>query len=74
MTKRQREKAVKAAYLEAAGELHGRDGECEIDGNAKVSMGDDPGAYVAAWVWVPRSEIVQYLPEELAAEFDGGEE
>lgn len=26
--------------------------DIEIDGNAVVSRGDDPGAFVAAWVWV----------------------
>jgi len=76
MTNRQREKAVKAAYVEAAIELRGRDGGCEIAGNAKVSMGGDPGAYVQAWVWVPDHKMAQYLPEELriGAEFAGGEE
>lgn len=75
MTKRQRKKAIiRQAYVDAASDMHSRDGECEIDGNAKVSMGDDPGAYVQAWVWVPRSKILGYLPEELAAEFGGGEE
>ena len=30
-----------------------RDGEIEIDDNAKVSVsGDGEGAYVQAWVWV----------------------
>ena len=28
------------------------EGETEIDRNAKVSEGDDNGAYVQAWVWV----------------------
>ena len=36
-----------------AKELYYRDGEIEIDSNAIISRGDDPGAYVAAWVWVP---------------------
>jgi hypothetical protein len=27
-------------------------GEIEIDEDAKVSQGDDNGAYVQAWVWV----------------------
>lgn len=26
--------------------------DIEIDGNAVVSRGEDPGAFVAAWVWV----------------------
>ena len=28
------------------------DGELEVDENATVSMGEDPGAYVQAWLWV----------------------
>lgn len=39
------------AYREAASELS-KDGELEIDDGAIVSMGDDPGAYVMAWLWV----------------------
>jgi hypothetical protein len=39
-------------YIGAAREKYGRDGEIEIDHNAVVSRGDDPGAYVQAWVWV----------------------
>lgn len=30
-----------------------RDGELELDENAKVSEGDDNGAYVQTWMWVP---------------------
>jgi hypothetical protein len=52
--------ATKAVYREAAQQNLARGGELEVDENAKVSMGDDDGAYVAAWVWVPRSS----LPEE----------
>lgn len=29
-----------------------KDGELEIDDDAEVSMGEDPGAYVMAWTWV----------------------
>jgi hypothetical protein len=36
-----------------AKELYCRDGEIEVDSNAIISFGDDDGAYVAAWVWVP---------------------
>jgi len=31
-------------------------GEIEVDSDAIISYGDDPGAYVAAWVWVPFEE------------------
>ncbi len=40
------------AYREAARRLHQHEGECEVDDGAVVSFGDDPGAYVQAWVWV----------------------
>lgn len=30
-----------------------RDGELELDSDAKVSEGDDNGAYVQTWMWVP---------------------
>lgn len=39
-------------YRRAAKEQHHRDGEIEVDDDAKVSLGDDPGAYVQAWIWV----------------------
>jgi hypothetical protein len=39
------------AYV-AAAKLHGKEGELEIDDNARVSKGDDDGAYVEAWIWV----------------------
>lgn len=29
------------------------EGELELDENAKVSEGDDNGAYVQVWMWVP---------------------
>ena len=47
--------AIDAAYRTAAKKQWERDGELEIDDNAVVSIGDDPGAYVAAWVWVADS-------------------
>jgi hypothetical protein len=39
-----------------ARELYHRDGQIEVDGNARISRGDDEGAYVEAWVWVPLKE------------------
>lgn len=41
-----------AWYLQRAREALVRDGELEIDSDAKVSMGADNGAYVQCWVWV----------------------
>jgi hypothetical protein len=49
--------ATKAAYRQYAQENLHRDGEQEFDESAKVSMGDDDGAYVQAWIWVPRSSL-----------------
>jgi hypothetical protein len=45
-----------AWFRARAKELYGKDGEIEVDSNALISYGDDPGAYVAAWVWVPFEE------------------
>jgi len=39
-------------YIEAARRLYEREGECEIDDNAKISRGDPDGSYVQAWVFV----------------------
>ena len=52
------------AYRAAATQQWHREGEIEIDSNAVVSKGDDPGAYVAAWVWVPDSGIDTTATEE----------
>jgi len=43
-------------YRAAAKELHEVEGEIEIDGNAAVSRGNYPGAWVRAWVWVPSDD------------------
>jgi hypothetical protein len=41
------------AYIARARDQWHRDGEVEIDDpGVIVSAGDDPGAYVLAWVWV----------------------
>jgi hypothetical protein len=45
------------AYRAAAKSMFEDEGTLEIDGNAIVSIGDDPGAYVEAWVWVPQENI-----------------
>ena len=39
-----------------AKELYCEEGQIEVDDNARVSIGDDDGAYVEAWVWVPLKE------------------
>ena len=45
-------------HYRAAARRHHRDGELEIDPGAVVSKGDDPGAYVMAWLWIDDSELV----------------
>lgn len=40
-----------ARMIDLAHEQWGQDG-IDIDADAVVSRGDDPGAYVAAWLWV----------------------
>ncbi|MGQ0565622.1 MAG: hypothetical protein ACT4OK_11195 [Gemmobacter sp.] len=52
----QRSQEIDAAYVAAAQAQHGDDGFCEIDDGALVSIGDDPGAYVMAWVWVDAAD------------------
>lgn len=44
------------AYREAARDYQ-RDGDLEFDDNAVVSLGDDPGAYVQCWKWIPKSHL-----------------
>jgi len=44
------------AYREAARKRYGSD-DIAVDGNAGVSYGSDPGAFVAAWLWVPEEDI-----------------
>lgn len=39
-------------YLNRAFDEHYSEGCVEVDSNAIVSKGEDPGAYVQAWVWV----------------------
>jgi hypothetical protein len=43
-------------YRDGARELYCEDGEFEVDSNGRISRGDDQGAYVEAWVWVPDDE------------------
>lgn len=40
---------IKTAYRNA---VKAKDGKIEIDPDAEVSIGDDPGAYVQVWMWV----------------------
>lgn len=40
------------AYVAAAQTRYNDDGTCEVDVGALVSISEDGGAYVMAWVWV----------------------
>lgn len=44
-------------WIAAAKRLHQREGTIEVDDNALVSISDDGGAYVAAWVWVYDTDL-----------------
>lgn len=44
-------------YRLAARNTYGRDGGVEIDDTALVRLGNDPGAYVQAWVWVSEDDL-----------------
>lgn len=50
-----------ADYRDAARELKEHEGELEIDDEAVVSQGGDPGAYVQAWVWIPTREALDVV-------------
>ncbi len=41
----------------AAARRHACEGALEVDGNAVVSIGADPGAYVQSWLWIDADEI-----------------
>lgn len=41
-----------AKYRQAAKDTYQAEGITEIDDDAVISEGNDPGAYVMAWVWV----------------------
>jgi len=45
-----------AWFRQRAKELYHDEGEIEVDDGATVSIGEDAGAYVQAWVWVPSEE------------------
>lgn len=52
-TSEERENIV---WRDVARRLHQKDGEVEIDDDAKVSRADEPGAWVQAWVYVPAAK------------------
>ena len=46
---------------QVANELYGRDGELEFDDDAKISRGDEDGAYVQCWRWIYYEDVVTHL-------------
>lgn len=58
---------MRQAYRDAV-EL--REGDLEMDQDAEVSLGDDPGAYVMVWKWVSDEDagILHVEPEEVDME------
>ena len=56
------EEHMEEAYLKAAKKLYERKGSIEIDRNATVSLGEEDGAYVQAWVWVDGEAARDFLP------------
>ncbi len=44
-------------YIDAARLQYESEGEVEFDDDARISHGDDPGAYVQAWVWVNDNQV-----------------
>lgn len=61
-------------YRAAAAEQYEHEGTLEIDPDAPVSLSDDPGAYVQAWVWVDASSIGLNAAEEDEADDNDDEE
>lgn len=49
---KQETKMTDAEYRKRARDLYADD-DIAIDDDAVISRGDEPGAYVQAWVWVP---------------------
>lgn len=45
-------KTEREDYIRRAKEQYEEEGAVEIDENAVISVGSDPGVYVQAWVWV----------------------
>jgi hypothetical protein len=51
------------AMVNAAWRMHHRDGEIEIHGHndplpiVRGSRGDEPGAYVLAWIWIYDKDV-----------------
>lgn len=44
-------------YRAAAHRIHHYEGIVEMDDGATVSRWNDKGAYIEAWIWVPREHL-----------------
>jgi hypothetical protein len=51
-------KTYEGALARAAKEQFEQEGHTEFDDSIVVSLGDDPGAYVMAWVWVSDEDLM----------------
>ena len=51
------EEQLKQIYHKHARDNIHREGELEVDDNAKVSISFGNGAYVQCWVWVSDSDV-----------------
>jgi len=58
-----REEQKRLAKYRKAAEKQQKDGEIEIDRDAVVSKGADPGAYVMAWIWIYDEECKSTTPD-----------
>ena len=63
-TERTSSRPSDAAYRTAARRLYQSDGALEIDDESVVSRGDEAGAYVQAWVWVPADATAPETPRK----------
>lgn len=57
MKEEDEEEAKLEKYRQAAKRIHVSEGSVEIDEGATVSISDDGGAYVQAWVWVDDDDV-----------------
>lgn len=66
MTREERE-SISKWFIAKAKETKHKEGDLEIDDNAAVSIGSDPGAYVQAWVWIdnPKCHTCEEIIDEI---------
>jgi len=64
---------LKARYVDYAQDNLEQEGEIEFDDDAEVSLSDDGGAYVQAWVWVPAGGAGMCNGQDCHEPLDDGE-